>query len=92
MIRTFHTSDTDKIMQLWLEGNEDAHPFIKKEYWQTHFPAVREQILDAEIFVYEENDKILDYSTKAASYKSSFATRSLYQTIHPPILIDQVLP
>ena len=45
-------------MRLWLSGNEDAHPFIPKEYWLAHFSAVQEQILQAEIFVCETDHVI----------------------------------
>lgn len=33
MIREFQTADTEQVMQIWLNGNEDAHPFISKKYW-----------------------------------------------------------
>ena len=44
MIRTLQSTDIDNVMRLWLSGNEDAHPFIPKEYWLAHFSAVQEQI------------------------------------------------
>ncbi len=58
MIREFQTSDTEQVMQLWLNGNEDAHPFISIKYWLSHFARVQEQLLQAEIFVYESDGKI----------------------------------
>lgn len=58
MIRTFQRTDIDHVMRLWLSGNEDAHPFIPKEYWLAHFSAVQEQILQAEIFVCETDHAI----------------------------------
>ena len=42
MIREFQVSDTEQVMQLWISGNEDAHPFIPKEYWYSHFDEVQE--------------------------------------------------
>lgn len=30
MIREFQTADTEQVMQIWLNGNENAHPFISK--------------------------------------------------------------
>ena len=30
MIQEFQTADTEQVMQIWLNGNEDAHPFISK--------------------------------------------------------------
>lgn len=37
MIREFQTADTEQVMQIWLNGNEDAHPFISKKYWLFQF-------------------------------------------------------
>jgi len=45
MIREFQTADTEQVMQIWLNGNEDAHPFISKKYWCSNFSMVQEQLL-----------------------------------------------
>lgn len=58
MIREFQISDTQIVMQLWLAGNEDAHSFIAKEYWQANFEEVEKQLLKADIFVYDLNGEI----------------------------------
>ena len=41
MIREFKISDTEQVMKLWLSGNEDAHPFVQKEYWHFHYSEVQ---------------------------------------------------
>ena len=58
MIRQFQTSDTKQVMQLWFTGNENAHPFISRDYWRSHFAEVQEQLLQAEVFVYDKDGKI----------------------------------
>ena len=58
MIREFQKSDTEQVMLLWLAGNEDAHPFIPKEYWYSHFAEVQEALSQAKVFVYDTNGKI----------------------------------
>lgn len=58
MIREFQISDTQIVIQLWLAGNEDAHSFIAKEYWQANFEEVEKQLLKADIFVYDLNGEI----------------------------------
>lgn len=45
-------------MQIWLNGNIDAHPFIPKKYWESNFESVREQVLQADVFVYEMHGEI----------------------------------
>lgn len=58
MIRKFQKSDINGVMQIWLSGNEDAHSFIPKEYWHSNFSMVKDQILQAEVFVYETDGQI----------------------------------
>ena len=58
MIREFQISDTQLVMQLWLAGNEDAHPFVAKEYWQANFKEVEKQLLQADVFVYDLGGEI----------------------------------
>ncbi len=58
MIREFRISDTEQVMNLWLTGNEDAHPFIPNEYWHLHYSEVQEAILQANVFVYDTDGKI----------------------------------
>lgn len=68
MIREFQTSDTEQVMQLWLAGNEDAHPFISKEYWRSHFAEVQEALLQAEVVVYETDGKIQGFIGMVSDY------------------------
>lgn len=58
MIREFKISDTKQVMKLWLAGNEDAHPFIPKEYWHLHYNEVQEALLEASVFVYDSDGTI----------------------------------
>ena len=53
MIRKLQKADTDQVMQIWLNGNVEAHPFVPKDYWVSNYEMVREQLLEADVFVYE---------------------------------------
>lgn len=68
MLRSFRENDAEQVMQIWLNGNIDAHPFIAKEYWLSNFEAVQEQITRAEVFVYEANGKIQGFTGIAGTY------------------------
>ena len=61
MIRAFKIEDLDQVMQIWLECNLEAHHFINREYWIANAPMVKEQLLDAEIYVYEHESKIVGF-------------------------------
>ncbi len=58
MIRKFEAFDPEQLMKIWLNGNKDAHCFIASEYWEKNAPYVREQLLQAEIYVFETQGTI----------------------------------
>ena len=53
MIRKFETQDLDAVMQIWLHGNLDAHPFIPASFGTDHFETVRDMLPQAELYVHE---------------------------------------
>ena len=56
MIRKFETQDLGTVMQIWLEGNLDAHAFIAASFWTEHFEMVRDLLPQAELYVHEGED------------------------------------
>ena len=56
MIRTFRKNDLFVVMQIWLETNIKAHSFIPKDYWTDNYAVVKDLLLQAEIYVYEDDD------------------------------------
>lgn len=68
MIRLFGPQDMEQVMELWLCGNLDAHSFIPRRYWESHTAEVREQLLCAEVYVYEEEGRILGFVGMQGDY------------------------
>ncbi len=58
MIRKFEAKDTERIMQIWLEVNIETHHFVRSDYWLSQYQSVQEQLLQADIYVYEQDKKI----------------------------------
>lgn len=56
MIRALAPSDLDAVMQIWLSGNEQAHPFVPASYWRGVADAVRRELPHAEVLVHEGAD------------------------------------
>lgn len=52
MIRKYESKDLDQVMQIWLDTNIMAHPFISKIYWTSNFEMVREILPKTEVYVY----------------------------------------
>ena len=68
MIRLFEFRDLDKIMEIWLEGNLQAHGFIDAEYWRKNLESVRSVLPNAEVYVYEEAEEIRGFIGMDADY------------------------
>lgn len=61
MVRTYCAADIDAVMEIWLEGNIDGHPFIDEEYWRGCYEAVKEMLPQAEILVFERGGRIYGF-------------------------------
>lgn len=61
MIRAFRPDDLDPAMELWLRANLEAHPFISRTYWEQNFHMVRELLPQAELWVREQDEKLLGF-------------------------------
>lgn len=57
MIRALEKSDVDRTAEIWLDTNIRAHSFIPAEYWQENFKPVREILLQAKVYVYEDENQ-----------------------------------
>ena len=68
MIRLFEFRDLDRIMEIWLEGNLKAHPFIKEEYWRQNYEIVRSVLPNAEVYVFEEDGEVQGFIGMDAEY------------------------
>lgn len=80
MIREYKAYDLDRIMELWLETNKKAHPFIKESYWEENFEDVRKLIPEATVFVYEKDGIILGFIGLMESYIAGIFIDESYQS------------
>ena len=58
MIRRLRKDDIERVADIWLNTNISAHDFIPAKYWQDNFAAVKEMLLQAEVYVREEEKDI----------------------------------
>ncbi|WP_201307977.1 GNAT family N-acetyltransferase [Companilactobacillus farciminis] len=56
MIRKMKDSELEKVSQIWLDSNLEAHDFIDKNFWFDNYPIVKEQFKTAEIYVDAESE------------------------------------
>ncbi len=60
-VRKFIPDDIEELMELWLISNVKEQSFIPKKYWNKNFTEIRRIVELSEVFVYEENSKILGF-------------------------------
>ena len=62
MIRALQPADLDRVADLWLAANLQAHAFIAPEYWKGNWDRVKELLPQAEVYVYENNGEMLGFA------------------------------
>ena len=58
MIRELRKADINKVANIWLDTNIKAHYFIPVQYWKSNFELVKELLLQATVYVYEDKQEI----------------------------------
>ena len=58
MIRKLQKVDINRVADIWLKTNLKAHFFIPEQYWISNYEFVKEMLLQAEVYVYEDDKMI----------------------------------
>lgn len=59
MIRKMTPSDLDTVMQIWFDGNCEAHSFIPRSYWEEQRPSVRAAIQQADVYCFVDDQGVV---------------------------------
>lgn len=58
MIRELRKADINRVADIWLDTNIKAHYFIPAQYWKSNFELVKGLLLQATVYIYEDNQEI----------------------------------
>lgn len=58
MIRELRKVDINKVAEIWIDTNIKTHYFISAQYWKSNFELVKELLLQATVYVYEDKQEI----------------------------------
>ena len=58
MIRELRKVDINKVAEIWLDTNIKTHYFISAQYWKINFELLKELLLHATVYVYEDKQEI----------------------------------
>lgn len=61
MIRKAHLADLPSVLDIWLQINLEVHSFISPHYWQNNVDYMKQVLPQAEVFVYEDKNKIMGF-------------------------------
>lgn len=61
MIRKLSNKDLKDVLEIWLNTNISAHSFIDESYWKNNLKLVEQILPEAEVYVYEIENKILGF-------------------------------
>lgn len=68
MIRHLQNADIHRVADIWLDTNLKTHYFISAQYWENNFELVKELLLQAEVYVYESDEKIQGFIGLSSEY------------------------
>ena len=68
MIRLAEQQDLDRIMEIWLEGNLQAHDFVDPDYWTGCRQEVREAIAQADVWVWDDSGRVEAFAGMVEHY------------------------
>ncbi|EOL45936.1 GNAT family N-acetyltransferase [Enterococcus caccae] len=78
-IDTLTSTELEELLLIWLSANYDAHSFIAKAYWQDNLALVKEQLPQAELYVYYEKNKIVGFLGMKDTYIAGIFVLSDYR-------------
>lgn len=91
MIRKFQPDDTKRVMDIWLNSNIEAHSFVPKDYWLSNYSLVREQLIQANIYIYEQDNIIKGFAGMTDNYMAGiFVDKNFRSMGIGKILIDYI--
>lgn len=68
MIRELQKTDINRVADIWLDTNIKTHDFIPAQYWKNNYRSVKEMLPQAEVYVYEKDQKILGFTGLNSDY------------------------
>lgn len=80
MISKFQTEDLDKLIEIWYNSNLEAHNFINPKFWKDNLDFMRENIPQAEVYVYKIQDQIAGFIGLQDNYMAGLFVDQNYRS------------
>lgn len=91
MIRELRKVDINKVAEIWLDTNIKTHYFISAQYWKSNFELVKELLLQATVYVYEDKQEIQGFIGLSNEYiEGIFVSAEMQSQCIGKILLNYV--
>ena len=91
MIRKLQKVDINRVADIWLKTNLKAHFFIPEQYWISNYEFVKEMLLQAEVYVYEDDKMIQGFIGVSDEYiEGSFVSDEMQSCGIGKMLLDYI--
>ena len=91
MIRKMKNININRVADIWLKTNLKAHYFIPEQYWTSNYELVKELLLRAEVYVYEDNKMIQGFVGLSNEYiEGIFVSDEMQSSGIGKLLLDYI--
>ena len=91
MIRELRKVDINKVVEIWLDTNIKTHYFISAQYWKSNFELVKELLLQATVYVYEDKQEIQGFIGLSNEYiEGIFVSNEMQSCGIGKLLLDYI--
>ena len=91
MIRELRKVDINKVAEIWLDTNIKTHYFISAQYWKSNFELVKELLLQATVYVYEDKQEIQGFIGLSNEYiEGIFVSEEMQSQGIGKLLLDDI--
>ena len=91
MIRKMKNININRVADIWLKTNLKAHYFIPEQYWTSNYELVKEMLLQAEVYVYEDSKMIQGFVGLSNEYiEGIFVSDEMQSSGIGKLLLDYI--
>lgn len=62
VIRAPRPTEIEALIKIWLDGNTQAHSFVRPDYWLSHVEYMRQALPQAQVYICEINGEIVGFA------------------------------
>lgn len=80
ILRRLQKDDIERVMQIWLKTNIQAHHYIDESYWKARYDNVKQMISESEVYVCEKSEQIIGFIGLSDNYIAGLFVASDFQS------------